>query len=87
MSQSDAVVALCSALIPVLAAIGGAIRYLVQILSSIKTITDLAQSLATQMQTHIEASNASHAALAEKVAGHDTQLAVLHTKVSPGGSA
>lgn len=90
MNQSQAVLAVCSALIPVLAAFGGAIRYLVQILSSIKTITDVAQHLALQLQSHIEASNASHAALADKVASHDTQLAVLHTKVgttTPGGTA
>lgn len=87
MTQSEAIVAVCTALVPLLGAFAGAIRYLVQILSSIKTITDVAQRLAVQLQSHIEASNASHAALAEKVATHDTQLAVLHTKVSPGGGA
>lgn len=86
MTQSEAIVTMCSSVVAVLAAIGGAVRYLVQILATIKRITDVAESVARQLQSHVEQSDTAHRATADKLADHDTQLAVVHTRIGTTGA-
>lgn len=82
MTTTSAIVSVCAALVPVLAALGGAIRYLVRILASIERVTTMAEEVAKSLAAHIESSTAAHTALSDKIASHDRDLAVVNTKLA-----
>lgn len=83
MISSDQVVAVCSAAVPVLATMGGVIRYLVRILASVERATELAQEAAGSLATHIQQSGSVHGAIAEQLTQHHGRLATLEAKAHP----
>ena len=83
MSMTDQVVAVCTAAVPVLASIGGVIRYLVRILASVERATELGQEAAEQLSKHIEQSGTVHAAMTEQLCTHHGRLAQLEARSHP----
>lgn len=76
MSQ-DQVVTVLTAAVPILASIGGVIRYLVRILSSVERATALGEQAAQALAQHIEQSGSVHAAMTERLTEHHAAIATL----------
>lgn len=83
MSMTDQVLTVTTAAVPVLASIGGVIRYLVRILASIERATALGQTAAEQFAKHIEQSESVHANTAARLAEHHGRLSALEAKGHP----
>lgn len=83
MSATQQILTVTAAAVPLLAAIGGVIRYLLQILTAVQQAIGLAKDAAESIERHIEQSGSVHAAITDRLAAHDTQLAVIHQKVGP----
>lgn len=83
MSVSDQIITACTAAVPVLASIGGVIRYLVRILASVERATDVGRDAAEQLAKHIEQTDAAHSNMSGRLDEHHGRLSALEAKASP----
>lgn len=77
MSPSAEIVTVCTAALPVLASIGGVIRYLVRILAQVERATELGEQAARAITTHIEQSGAAHQTMTDQLLDHHGRLSAI----------
>lgn len=65
----------------VLGVVGGVLRYLVRMAASLERTSTQATVMGEAFTRHVDASEAFHAALTERVSSHGEQLAALRAKV------
>lgn len=79
--SGDTIAAVITAGTSVLGVVGAVARTLIRLLRSVETAVTIAQQLATQLQAHVEHHDAAAAQLATTVQSHETQLAVLNSRL------
>lgn len=90
MSTTENLATIIPAVMTLLTGLAAVVRALLRILRSVERVTQIAERLAGQLDSHVTHHDEADRALAERVAQHETQIAVMQVKLPPaaaGGTA